>query len=195
MAVSDVVRGRSQFVNAFRAGRAIRAALLGCAFLAGSAPLAACGSGGSAVTEAATSDAATVATTPPPTPAALLAVVDRLLPFGQSGRQTCFSTNNALGTCPLTDRLRAQLQSALASGPAGGGDDPICSCQNLDQNATFTAVPGTPPSGGMVKVSGFAGVYHLTYVLVDANGVLLADNVIGCSGESPKDAYGRPARC
>jgi hypothetical protein len=195
MAVSDVVRGRSRFVTAFRAGQAVHVALIGCAVLAASALLAGCGSGGSAVTDAATSDAATIAITPPPTPAALLAVVDRLLPFGQSGRQTCFSTDNALTTCPLTDRLRAQLQSALGTGPAAGGDDPICSCQNLDQNATFVVLPGTPPSGGMVNVSGFAGAYHLTYVLVDANGVLLADNIIGCSGESPKDAYGRPARC
>lgn len=174
---------------------AIRAALLGCTVMAASIVLAACGGGASAVSEAATSDAAIVATTPPPTAAELLAVVDRLLPFGQSGRQTCFSGDDALATCPLTDRLRSQLRSSLGNGPAAGADDPICSCQNLDQNATFTALPGTPRNGGMVKVSGFAGDYHLTYVMVYANGVLLADNILGCSGDSPKDAYGQPARC
>jgi hypothetical protein len=159
--------------------------------------LGACGSSTTSVTETVDSQATTpaAATLTTPTQAELLAVVDRLLPIGQSGRASCFSGDATFRACPLTERLRLQVQHGLENAPPGGGADPICGCQNFDQNATFTAVPGTPPGGGTVRVVGFGGSYRIEYVIVAADGMLLTDNIVGCSGQSPTDAYGLPTHC
>ncbi len=134
---------------------------------------------------AAFASAAPPAGGPPPTQAALVAVYAQLHPTTGGGDCVTGATSPVFSTCPLTPRLVAALNAAVAK--PGPGANPLCGCQALDPNQAAAYIVGTPPGGGTIRVRGF-GAPLVTYVVIRSGGRLLIDDIIYCS-PSPRSIY------
>lgn len=104
-----------------------------------------------------------------------------------SGGMTCFAGDASFAHCPVTARLRAALMGALAQSGGGGGADPVCGCQNVDSNISFSF--DVSPPGGIVHASMFNGSLRLDYVVVLDSGTAHVDDLLYCTAPHPHSIY------
>ncbi len=153
--------------------------------------LAGCGAPQASVPAASAKPTAVVAASASPggpTQSDLVAVLKLLYPASPTGPGSCLSSgagSTALAACPVTQRLAAALEAALASPNVGA--NPLCGCQAIDTEQTATYSPGVPPGAGTIHVTAF-GSPHIAYVVISSGGQFLVDDVIYCS-PSPHSIY------
>ncbi|HZT97288.1 MAG TPA: hypothetical protein VFB34_10695 [Chloroflexota bacterium] len=100
--------------------------------------------------------------------------------------------------CPVTSKLEARLRQNPTSG-RGGGADPICRCQNVPTDLTFTPLLRTPTRDVIEVVWNFGGpsTAHsssnpaIDYVVVNRGGTWLVDDSY-CSGYPTTSIYNSP---
>jgi hypothetical protein len=92
--------------------------------------------------------------------------------------------------CPLTPRLIAALDAALAA-QTGPGADPLCGCQAFDPQQTATYSLGMPTGGGTIHVTSF-GAAQVAYGVIPSQGRFLVDDIIYCSPSAHSIYPGEP---